>query len=69
MRKPHAEKGTTTDIDYATYFRARMNAVPEDYSPELVFNMDETCGCLYETPRRVLDEKGKEAVKLRLHKS
>jgi hypothetical protein len=46
-----------------------MNSLPEDYPPDLVFNMDETCWHLYEAPRRVLEEKGKETVKLRSQKS
>jgi hypothetical protein len=69
MRKPHAEKRTTIDTDYVTHFRARMNALPEYYPPELVFNMSETCRRLYEAPRGVLEEKGKETVKLRSHES
>jgi hypothetical protein len=64
VRKPHAEKRTTIGTDYA-----RMNALSEDYPPELVFNIDETCWHLYEAPRRVLEENGKETVKLRSHKS
>jgi hypothetical protein len=47
MRKPHAEKPTTRDVDHATYFRERTNIFPEDHPPELVFNMDETCWRLY----------------------
>jgi hypothetical protein len=43
MRKSPTEKRTTIDADYATYFRERMPAVPEDYPPELVFNIDERC--------------------------
>jgi hypothetical protein len=39
MRKLHAGKRTTINADYATYFRERMNRLPEDYPPELVFNM------------------------------
>jgi hypothetical protein len=42
MGKPHAEKGTAIDVEYATYFRERMNALRDDYRPELIFNMDET---------------------------
>jgi hypothetical protein len=56
-------------MDYATYFRARMNALPKHYPPELVFTMDETCWRLCEALRRVLEKKGKETVKLRPHKS
>jgi hypothetical protein len=59
----------TIDTEYATYFRATMNALPEDYPPELVFDMDETRWRFYESPRRVLEEKGKETVKLRSSKS
>jgi hypothetical protein len=43
MRKPHAEKCPRIDADYVTYFRERMNALPEGDPPELVFSMDETC--------------------------
>jgi hypothetical protein len=43
MRKPHAERRPTIDTDYVTYFRERMNILPEDYPPELVLNMDERC--------------------------
>jgi hypothetical protein len=33
-------------------------------TPDLVFNMDETCWRLSETPKKVLAEKGAETVKL-----
>jgi hypothetical protein len=46
-----------------------MNALPENYPPELVFDMHETCWRLYEAPRRVLEEKGKDTVKLRSYKN
>jgi hypothetical protein len=57
------------DQDYATYFRQRMNRLPEDQPPELVFHMDETCWRLYDAPGRVLEEKGKQTVKLCSHQS
>jgi hypothetical protein len=69
MRNPYAEKHITIDADYAAYFRERMSALPEDYPPELVFNMDETCWHLHEALRRDMEEKGKERVKLWSHKS
>jgi hypothetical protein len=69
MRKLHAEKRTTIDADYTVYFRKRMSALPEGYSPELVFNMYETCWRLHEALRRDIEEKRKETMKLRSHKS
>jgi hypothetical protein len=69
MSKPHAEKRTAIAEDYAKWFCERMNTLPQDYPPELVFNMDETCWRLYEAHRTVLEEKGKETVKLRANRS
>jgi hypothetical protein len=46
-----------------------MNRLRDDYPPELVFNTDETRWRPYEAPRRVLEEKGKETVKLCSHQS
>jgi hypothetical protein len=69
MRKPGAEKRATIDAYYATYFRERINTLPEVYLRELVLNTDETWWHLYEALRRVLEEKGKEIVKLRSHES
>jgi hypothetical protein len=69
MRRPHVERRPTIDEAYATYFRERMNSLRDDYPPGLVLNKDETCWRLYEAPRRVLEEKGKETVKLCSHKS
>jgi hypothetical protein len=51
------------------YFREKMNTLPEDYLPELVFNMGEACWRLYEALRRVLEEKKKERVKLRSYRN
>jgi hypothetical protein len=36
MREPHAEKRTTIDADYGTYFHERMNVLPESHPPELI---------------------------------
>jgi hypothetical protein len=69
MRRPYAEKRMTIDADYATPFRERMNTLPEDDPLEPVFNMDEMCWRRFETARRVVEEKGKETVKLQSHKS
>jgi hypothetical protein len=69
MRKLYAEERTIIDADETTYFRERTNTLREDYPPKLAFNMDATCWHLNEAPRRVLEEKGKDPVKLRSHKS
>jgi hypothetical protein len=67
MRKPHAEKRIEIDEVCKRYFYDRMNALYEDYLPELIFNLDETCWRLFEAPRRILEDKWRETVKLRLH--
>jgi hypothetical protein len=64
LRTPHRERRTELDEAYATYFLHRLDTLPNDYPPDLVFNMDETCWRLFETPRKVLAEKGTETVKL-----
>jgi hypothetical protein len=64
LRTPHRERRTHLDEDYAAYFLGRLNDLSNDYPPDLVYNMDETCWRLYETPRKVLAEKGAETVKL-----
>jgi hypothetical protein len=65
LRTPHAERRTTVDESYVSCFLHRLNSLSNDYSPDLVFNMDETCWRLFEAPRKVLAEKGSETVKLR----
>jgi hypothetical protein len=64
LRTPHQERRTCLNQDYAASFLDRLNNIHSDYPPELVFNMDETCWRLFETPRKVLAEKGAETVKL-----
>jgi hypothetical protein len=69
MRRPHAEKFSTIDDGYTNYFCERTRTLQEDSPPELVFNMEETCWRLFEALRMVLEEKGKETVKLRSERS
>jgi hypothetical protein len=64
LRTPHQERRTVLDEDYATYFLGRLDSLSNDYPPDLVFNMDETCWRLFEGPQKVLAEKGSETVKL-----
>jgi hypothetical protein len=64
LRTPHKERRTTLDEEYAAYFLRRLDTLSNDYPPDLVFNMDETCWRLFEAPRKVLAEKGTEIVKL-----
>jgi hypothetical protein len=45
-----------------------LSTIPEDYPPELVFNMDETAWRLSIPPMKVVAEKGTESVKLRTAK-
>jgi hypothetical protein len=52
MRRPHAEKQTEIDKAYARYFCDKINALCDDYPPELVFNLDKTCWRLFEAPRK-----------------
>jgi hypothetical protein len=66
---PHAEKRSTVDNGDANYFRERMRTPQEDYPPELVFKMDETCSRLFEAPWRVLEEMRKEIMKFRAARS
>jgi hypothetical protein len=65
LRTPHQERRTTLDDRHAAFFLDRLNSLSNDYPPDLVFNMDETCWRLFETPKKVLAEKGTETVKLR----
>jgi hypothetical protein len=69
MRNSNAEKRMTIDADQPTYFHERMNTLPGDSPLGLGFNMNETGWRLYEAPRRVLEEKEKNTVKLRSHKN
>jgi hypothetical protein len=46
------------------HFLERLNSFSKDYSPALVFNMDETCWRLFEAPGGMLAEKGTGTVKL-----
>lgn len=64
LRTPHKERRTIVDENVATYFLNRLNSLSDDYPPDMVFNMDETCWRLFESPRKVLAEKGTETVKL-----
>jgi hypothetical protein len=41
-----------------------LNDLANDYPPDLVLNMDETCWRIFEAPRKVLAENGVETVKL-----
>jgi hypothetical protein len=56
----HRGRHTALDESYTTYFLNQLN----DYPPDLVFSIDETCWRLFEAPRKVLAEKGAEVVKL-----
>jgi hypothetical protein len=58
LRTPHQESRTALNESYATYFLNQLNDRANDYPPYLVFNMDETCWQLFESPRKVLAEKG-----------
>ena len=64
LRSPHHERRTALDEDYSAYFLRRLDTLSNNYPPDLVFNMDETCWRLFEAPKKVLAEKGAETVKL-----
>jgi hypothetical protein len=64
LRTPHKEWRAELDESYAAYFLERLNSPSNDYPPDKVFNMDETCWRLFEAPQKVLAEKGAETVKL-----
>jgi hypothetical protein len=69
LRTPHKERRAELDESYAAYFLERLNRLSNDYRPDKVFNMDETCWRLFEASQKVLAEKGAETVKLRAPKS
>jgi hypothetical protein len=53
------------DWSYSTYFLERLNRLSNDYPPDKVFIMDESCWRIFEAPQKVPAEKGAETVKLR----
>jgi hypothetical protein len=65
LRAPHQEGRTTLDELVVASFLGRLNSLSNYYPPDLVFNMDDTCWRLFETPKKVLAEKGTETVTLR----
>jgi hypothetical protein len=66
---PHKERRTPLDKEYAAYFLNRLNSLSNDYPPDLVFNMNETCWRLFEGPTKGPDGKRAETVKLWSRKS
>jgi hypothetical protein len=68
LRSPHHERRTKVSDAAVDAFLQRLSTIPDDYPPELVFNMDETAWRLYIPPMKVLAEKGTESVKLRTAK-
>jgi hypothetical protein len=48
LRTPHKEWRAELSESYAAYFFERLNSLSNDYPPDKIFNMDETCWCLFE---------------------
>jgi hypothetical protein len=65
LRTPYKERRPELDESYVAYFLERLNSVSNDYPPDKVFTMDETCWRLFEVPQKALAENGAETVKLR----
>jgi hypothetical protein len=69
LRMLHKERRTLLDEEYTACFLNQLNGLSNDYPPDLVFNMDDTCWRLFESPTKVLAEKEAETVKLQSKKS
>jgi hypothetical protein len=64
LRTPHTERRIELNEGYTGYFLKRMNS-PSNNSPHHnVFEIDKTSWLRFETPQKVLEEKGAETVKL-----
>jgi hypothetical protein len=64
LRTPHRERRTTVDPRYSSYYQQRLKYLSSLYPPNMIFNMDETCWRLFETPRKVVAQTGTESVKV-----
>jgi hypothetical protein len=49
LRMPHKERRAPLDEEYAAYLLNPLNNFSNDYPPDLVFNLDETCWRLFDT--------------------
>jgi hypothetical protein len=64
LRRLHYERRSALDETSVDYFPGRLNSLLNNSPLERIFNMDETCWRLFETPRKVLAEKGSDTVNL-----
>jgi hypothetical protein len=63
LRIPYQERRTSLDESYAAFFVDRLNRLSNNYTPDLVFNMDKTCSQLFDTRTKAPSVKGSETVK------
>ena len=64
FRKPHGERRTTVSEDHVRYYQEKLENAFRVYPKERIFNMDETCWKISNTPLKVVNKIGVPTVKI-----
>ena len=64
LRSPHVARRPKVNVDKETEFIERISTILNDYPQHRLYNIDETCWKLIQTPRRIIAPIGCENVKL-----
>ena len=63
-RKPHAERRTNISDEYVQIFQDKLKIIFQKYPKERIFNMDETCWKISNTPAKVIHKIGVPTIKI-----